>query len=103
MCIPFSLVLSRKFFFFFLYKYLYKNIYFYSILIIELPGTAYSINSQKLLGVCNLQIKTIEKWTGYNCVPINMKIWSSLPEVEKITYVMHQIKCKCPEIMSTTE
>lgn len=85
------------------YKYLYKNIYFYSILIIELPDTAYSINTQQLLGVRNLQIKTIEKWTRYNCVPINMNIWSNLPQVEKMTYIMQQIKCRCPEIMFTTE
>ncbi|KAL2712709.1 hypothetical protein V1478_017664 [Vespula squamosa] len=71
------------------------------ILIIEFPYIAYSINTQKLLGVRNLQIKSIEKWTGYRCVPINIKIWSDLPSHEKVTCIMQKIKDKYPEIMET--
>ncbi|XP_043684605.1 uncharacterized protein LOC122636955 isoform X1 [Vespula pensylvanica] len=72
------------------------------ILIVEFPSVAYSINTQKLLGVRNLQIKTIEKWTGHRCVSINMKVWFNLPSHERVTHIMQKIKDKYPEIMETT-
>lgn len=72
------------------------------ILIIEFPSIAYSINTQQLLGTWNVQVKSIEKCTGYSCIPINVKLWSNLLPHERITYIMQNIKNKCPEIMSST-
>ncbi|XP_015178282.1 PREDICTED: uncharacterized protein LOC107067359 isoform X2 [Polistes dominula] len=72
------------------------------ILIVAYPYQSYSINTQQLLGVWKSQIMSLEKWTGYKCVAININEWISLPTHEKNTYIMQEIKNKCSDIFELT-
>lgn len=52
----------------------------------------YTIN-QQLLGATTLMLKTLDV-KGYSVVSINVTVWKSLQDFEKIPYLMEAIKSK---------
>ena len=63
------------------------------ILIKLLKPTAYVVNGERLRGVYDLDIRTLER-AGYDVVSINLTKWESLMDYEKIPFLMQQIRLK---------
>uniref|UniRef100_A0A8D8YE83 RAP domain-containing protein n=1 Tax=Cacopsylla melanoneura TaxID=428564 RepID=A0A8D8YE83_9HEMI len=60
----------------------------YMIAIIALPDSAFTLNTGKLRGAHLLYLRSLEKCTGVNVLPIHVDKWTELPDHEKIPYLM---------------
>ncbi|XP_012226400.1 FAST kinase domain-containing protein 2, mitochondrial-like [Linepithema humile] len=68
-----------------------------TILIFNLPDTAYAVNSQRLKSTWSLRIKSAEVLINSNTVAIHSSSWMKLPEYERVPYLMQAIKLKCED------
>lgn len=67
------------------------------ILVLCLAETSYNQNCKRLRVVPSLTLKTLET-LGYTVVPVSLQLWTSLPDYEKIPYLMQNIKMKCESL-----
>ncbi|KRT82952.1 hypothetical protein AMK59_4227 [Oryctes borbonicus] len=63
------------------------------VLIMALGPNHYTNNNHQLLGCTSLMLQTLEA-NGYSVVPIPTALWKSLPDFEKLPYIMEAIKSK---------
>ncbi len=63
------------------------------MLIKVFKSNAYVANGNRLRGVYALDLRTLER-AGYDVVSVNLGIWESLLDYEKIPYLMQQIRLK---------
>lgn len=64
-----------------------------SVLIKIFSSTDYVSNGDRLRGVFELELRTLER-AGYDVVSINLGIWESLQDFEKIPFLMQQVRLK---------
>ncbi|KAI4468622.1 fast leu-rich domain-containing [Holotrichia oblita] len=62
------------------------------VLVMALNSVCYT-NNKHLLGSTSLKLQTLEA-RGYSVVPIPIALWKSLPEFERLPYIMEAIKSK---------
>ncbi|XP_018569401.1 uncharacterized protein LOC108909516 isoform X2 [Anoplophora glabripennis] len=72
------------------------------LLILALRPIQYTINTKVLRGTTTLAIKTLEH-DGHSVLPVNLEIWESLNDFEKIPYLMQHIKNKVDSDVSISE
>ncbi|PSN30798.1 hypothetical protein C0J52_15293 [Blattella germanica] len=70
-----------------------------SILVLCMSEAFYNNNCQRLRSVPSLTLRTLEA-LGHTVVPISLQQWTSLPEFEKIPYLMQNIRGKCDSLDS---
>lgn len=56
-------------------------------------SNAYVINGDRLRGIYDLELRTLER-TGYDIVPVNLGKWEALQDYEKIPFLMQQVRLK---------
>ncbi|KAF5303619.1 hypothetical protein FQA39_LY09866 [Lamprigera yunnana] len=72
------------------------------ILIFALGPSQYTINTKQLRGSTAFTLKTLEH-KGYSIVPISLETWTSLPDFERIPYLMQAIKLKMEDAVQMSE
>lgn len=73
----------------------------YSVAVFLLPPSMYAINSERVRGTSRLFINTLEA-INISVVPILQSVWDSLPDSEKIPYIMQNIRLKAESTDITT-
>lgn len=65
----------------------------YSVAVFLLPPSTYSINSERVRGHARLFINTLEA-LNMSVLPVLQSVWESLPDSEKIPYIMQNLRAK---------
>lgn len=79
--------------FFSILRHYYRTFSVDSLLIKIFRSNAYVINGDRLRGIYDLELRTLER-TGYDIVPVNLGKWEALQDYEKIPFLMQQVRLK---------
>ncbi|KAJ8943016.1 hypothetical protein NQ318_008334 [Aromia moschata] len=72
------------------------------LLILGLRSVHYTLNTKELRGSVALSLKSLEV-DGYSVLPVNLEIWESLSDFERIPYLMQEIKNKMDTDIAISE
>lgn len=76
------------------------NVLDFRIAVMFVPSTMCAVNSERVKGMMRIQINSVEA-LGIAVVPVLQPVWNTLPDFEKIPFLMRAVRRKLPDDETT--